>query len=211
MVGRLLRRAPHADARSCRGRGAACLGSGTSAVGVVRGVVATGAAVVAVGFLTLFVSLGGRSWFEALLALLPPSAQVRCRRTGTGIASAIGGYVTGNLFISRVAGAFTTLILLILGVPFAVPLGVLVAVFDLIPLVGATLGTIVVAAVALTHGLATMAIVVALLGIPAAGAIKVVTRELVAWRRGQDAPPAGPRPRRRAAATELRGTTQERL
>ena len=111
-----------------------------------------------------------------------------------------------------------------------------------------TLGTIVVAAVALTHGLATMAIVVAamfiyqqvenhtlqplvyhrtvqlsplaiavtvaagaelggvigaLLGIPAAGAIKVVTRELVAWRRGQDAPPAGPRPRRRAAANEL--------
>ena len=119
-----------------------------------------------------------------------------------------------------------------------------------------TLGTIVVAAVALTHGLATMAIVVAamfiyqqvenhtlqplvyhrtvqlsplaiavtvaagaelggvigaLLGIPAAGAIKVVTRELVAWRRGQDAPPAGPRPRRRAAANELRGRTQERL
>ena len=84
------------------------------------------------------------------------------------------------------------------------------AAFDLIPLVGAT-RTIVVAAVALTHGLATMAIVVALLGIPAAGAMKVVTRELVAWRRGQDAPPAGPRPRRRAAATELRGTTQERL
>ena len=42
------------------------------------------------------------------------------------------------MFISRVAGAFTTLIRL-LGVPFAVPLGVLVAVFDLIPLVGATL------------------------------------------------------------------------
>ncbi len=211
------------------------IGSGTSAVGVIRAVVATGAAVVAVAFLTLFVSLGGRSWFEALLALLPPTAQVRCRRTGTGIASAIGGYVTGNLFISLVAGAFTTLILLILGVPFAVPLGVLVAVFDLIPLVGATLGTIVVAAVALTQGLATMAIVVAamflyqqvenhtlqplvyhrtvqlsplaiavsvaagaelggvigaLLGIPAAGAIKVVSRELVAWRRGQEAPPS---------------------
>lgn len=39
----------------------------------------------------------------------------------------------------------------------------------------------------------------ALLGFPAAGPIKVVTRELVAWRRGQDPPPAGPRPRRRAA------------
>jgi predicted PurR-regulated permease PerM len=228
------------------------IGSGTSAVGVLRGVIATGAAVAAVAFLTLFVSLGGRAWFEAFLDVLPPSARVRCRRTGSGIASAIGGYVTGNLLISLVAGAFTTLILLILGVPFAVPLGVLVALFDLIPLVGATLGTVIVAAVALTNGLATMAIVVAamflyqqvenhtlqplvyhrtvqlsplaiavsvaagaelggvigaLLGIPAAGAIKVVTRELVAWRRGQDAPPPSPRERRREIARS--GVTRE--
>jgi hypothetical protein len=28
-----------------------------------------------------------------------------------------------------------------------------------------------------------------LLGIPFAGAVKVVSRELLAWRRGQDAPP----------------------
>jgi predicted PurR-regulated permease PerM len=41
-----------------------------------------------------------------------------------------------------------------------VPLGIVVAIFDLIPLVAATLGTIIVALVALTHGLTTMLIVV---------------------------------------------------
>jgi predicted PurR-regulated permease PerM len=210
------------------------IGSGGPAIGLIRGVVATGAAVVTVAFLTLFVSLGGRSWFEAFLDVLPPTAQARCRRTGSGIAGAVGGYVAGNLLISLVAGVVTTLILLATGVPFAVPLGLVVALFDLIPLVGATIGAVLVGAVALTQGVATMAIVVAgmilyqqvenhtlqpliyhrtvqlsplaiavsvaagaelggvigaLLGIPAAGAIKVITRELVAWRRGQDAPP----------------------
>jgi predicted PurR-regulated permease PerM len=214
------------------------IGSGGPAIGVIRGVVATGAAVVTVAFLTLFLSLGGRSWFEACLDVLPPTAQARCRRTGSGIAGAVGGYVAGNLLISLVAGVVTTLLLLATGVPFAVPLGLVVAFFDLIPLVGATIGTVVVAGVALTQGVPTMAIVVvgmvlyqqienhtlqpliyhrtvqlsplaiavsvaagaelggvtgALLGIPAAGAIKVVTRELVAWRRGQDAPPPVPR------------------
>jgi predicted PurR-regulated permease PerM len=224
--------------------GADVIGSGGPAIGVIRGVVATGAAVVAVAFLTLFVSLGGRAWFEAFLDVLPPTAQTRFRRTGSGVASAVGGYVAGNLLISLVAGAFTTLILLLTGVPFAVPLGLLVALFDLIPLVGATIGAVVVAAVALTKGVPTMVIVVvgmflyqqvenhtlqplvyhrtvqlsplaiavsvaagaelggvigALLGIPAAGAIKVVTRELIAWRRGQEAPSPIPRHRRRSA------------
>jgi predicted PurR-regulated permease PerM len=231
------------------------IGSGGPAIGVIRGVVATGASVVAVAFLTLFVSLGGRSWFEAFLDVLPPTAQARCRRTGNGIASAVGGYVAGNLLISVVAGVVTTLILLATGVPFAVPLGLVVALFDLIPLVGATIGAVLVGAVALTQGVPTMLIVVAgmilyqqvenhtlqpliyhrtvqlsplaiavsvaagaelggvigaLLGIPAAGAIKVITRELVAWRRGQDAPPPVHRPdrsrvARRSSAPAVRG------
>jgi predicted PurR-regulated permease PerM len=220
------------------------IGHGGPAIGLIRGVVATGAAVVTVAFLTLFVSLGGRGWFEAVLDVLPPTAQARCRRTGSGIASAVGGYVTGNLLISFVAGLVTTLILLATGVPFAVPLGLVVALFDLIPLVGATIGAVLVGGVALTQGVSTMAIVVAgmilyqqmenhtlqpliyhrtvqlsplaiavsvaagaelggvigaLLGIPAAGAIKVITRELVAWRRGQDAPPPVQRASRSAA------------
>jgi len=198
-------------------------------------VVKTAGALVAIAFLTLFLALGGRKWWGSFLDVVPESSRARWRRAGSGISTTVGGYVAGNLLISLVAGTVTTLILLATGVPYAVPLGLVVAVFDLIPLVGATIGTIIVAAVALTKGVPTTVIVVAgmwvyqkienhtllplvyhrtvklsplaiavsvaagaevggivgaLLGIPIAGALKVVTRELAAWRRGEDAPRA---------------------
>jgi hypothetical protein len=55
-------------------------------------------------------------------------------------AGAISGYITGNLAISLICGVVTFVVLLILGMPYAAPLALLVAVLDLIPLVGATLG-----------------------------------------------------------------------
>jgi predicted PurR-regulated permease PerM len=76
------------------------------------------------------------------------------------ISKTIGGYITGNLLISLIAGFATTVVLLIVGVPFALALGLLVAILDLIPLAGATLGAIIVTLVAVTESL-TAAIIVA--------------------------------------------------
>jgi predicted PurR-regulated permease PerM len=210
------------------------------------GLLRTGAAVVAVAFLTLFVALGGRKWFDGFLEIVPEGSRERWRRGGVGVANAVGGYVAGNVLISLVAGTVTTAILIATHVPYPVPLGLLVAVFDLIPLVGATLGTVIVAAVALTKGVPTTVIVVAgmwiyqkienhtlvplvyhrtvklsalaiavsvaagaeiggivgaLLAIPIAGALKVVSRELLAWRRGDDPPEETKTPRRRLLIT----------
>jgi len=128
---------------------------------VVGGLLNTGAAAVTVAFLTLFVVLGGRRWFDSLVDLVPENSRERWLRGGNGVSMAVGGYVAGNLLISVIAGTVATIILLATGVPYPVPLGLLVAVFDLIPLVGATLATIIVAAVALTKGVPTTAIVVA--------------------------------------------------
>ena len=58
----------------------------------------------------------------------------------------IGGYVAGNLVISLICGTVTTFSLYLLGVPYSLALGVFMAVFDLIPLVGATIGSFVVVA-----------------------------------------------------------------
>ncbi len=125
------------------------------------GLLSTGAAAVAVAFLTLFLLLGGGRWFDGILELVPEASRPRWRRAGSGIADAVGGYVAGNIFISLIAGGVTVVILVATHVPYPVPLGLVVAVFDLIPLVGATLGTIIVAAVALTKGVPTTVIVVA--------------------------------------------------
>jgi predicted PurR-regulated permease PerM len=67
----------------------------------------------------------------------------------------IGGYVSGNIGISIIAGVTSYIFLTIAGVPFAAALAMWVAIADLIPTVGATLGAVVAAVVAAFSGLGT--------------------------------------------------------
>jgi len=104
-------------------------------------------------FLTFFMLLEGRSWVERFYGLLPERSQPRWRRVGHDIYRTVGGYVTGNLLISLIAGVSITIVLLGMGVPYSVALGLLVAVLDLIPLAGATIAGIIVVAVAFVHSI----------------------------------------------------------
>jgi predicted PurR-regulated permease PerM len=65
-------------------------------------------------------------------------------RLVTQVAGAVSGYVLGNVIISVLAAIATWVVLTILGVQYALAFALVVAFFDLIPLVGATLGAIVV-------------------------------------------------------------------
>jgi len=130
-------------------------------LGSVQSAVTTGGSIVFILFLSLFVQLGGRQWFQAFVNAFPERDRSRVQRTGDGIAAAVGGYVTGNLLISVIAGSVTTLVLYATGVPYAIALGVVVGIFDLIPMVGATIGTVIAGTVALgTEGFVTAVIVV---------------------------------------------------
>jgi predicted PurR-regulated permease PerM len=103
--------------------------------------------VITVVFLTYFMLLEGPRTIAGALVLLPDSTRVRCERVGKDIYRTISGYVTGNLLISVIAGTFAAVLLFAVGSSYALALGLLVAVFDLIPLAGATLGTVIVAIV----------------------------------------------------------------
>ena len=81
---------------------------------------------------------------------VPAGRRDRVRELGDEICARTGGYVLGNVITSVVAGLGTFVFLEIVGVPYAAALGVLVGVLDLIPVVGSTLGGIVVTLVALT-------------------------------------------------------------
>jgi predicted PurR-regulated permease PerM len=124
------------------------LGLSGTALAVTKGVITAVFATVTIAFLTLFMLLEGPTWIERLYSLLPEEKQPRWRAIGQDIYRTIGGYVTGNLAISLIAGITSTTALLILGVPFAVALGLLVAILDLIPLAGATIAAILVTTVA---------------------------------------------------------------
>jgi predicted PurR-regulated permease PerM len=98
------------------------------------------AAMATVLTLTFFLILGSERYVNAGIALFAERHQPLVRRILEQAAGAVSGYVSGNLAISVICGVTTFVVLLILGMPYAAPLALLVAVLDLIPLVGATLG-----------------------------------------------------------------------
>jgi predicted PurR-regulated permease PerM len=131
-----------------KGGAAGVLGLSGTAVSITKGIVTAIVAVVTIAFMTFFMLLEGPRWVERFFALLPEHSQPRWRRVGGDVYKTIGGYVTGNLLISIIAGVATTLLLIATGVSFAVALGLLVAILDLVPLAGATLAAILVTSVA---------------------------------------------------------------
>jgi predicted PurR-regulated permease PerM len=94
--------------------------------------------------ITFFMVKDGHRLLEFLYKQVPPERARRMRRIANDISDAIAGYVFGNFVISILAGMVTYVTLRILDVPFATPLAILFGFFDLIPLVGATLGGILV-------------------------------------------------------------------
>jgi predicted PurR-regulated permease PerM len=127
------------------------LGLSGTAVAVTKGVVTAIAATVTIVFMTFFMLLEGGAWMERFYGLMPERSQPRWRAIGHDVYRTVGGYVTGNLLISLIAGTLTTIVLLAVGVPYAVALGVIVAILDLIPLAGATIAAIIIGTVAFLH------------------------------------------------------------
>jgi predicted PurR-regulated permease PerM len=80
---------------------------------------------------------------RGLLALFPPHRRDRVGAIVDVVVEKVGGYMIGNLTISLFAGVSSFACLEALRVPFALPLAVTVAVADLIPMIGATLGAAV--------------------------------------------------------------------
>jgi predicted PurR-regulated permease PerM len=129
------------------------LGLTGTAVAVTKSVITAIVATVTIAFMTLFMLLEGPIWVERFYSLLPESSRDHWRNVGREIYRTVGGYVTGNLLISVIAGVSTTVVLLVLGVPYAVALGLLVAILDLIPLAGATIAAIIVGAIGFIHSI----------------------------------------------------------
>jgi predicted PurR-regulated permease PerM len=135
--------------------------SGT-AIAVTKSIITIVVATVTIIFMTFFMLLEGPAWIDRFFDLLPEAERPRWRAVGNDIYRTVGGYVFGNLLISVIAGTGTAIVLFIFGVPFAIALGLLVAILDLIPLAGATLAAILVATVSfLSQGWVTGVIVVA--------------------------------------------------
>src|SRR5579875_3861116 len=92
---------------------------------------------------------------RGLYSLAPKSRRPRMVLLTDEILLRIGGYVLGNLLTSFIAGLGTWAWCLIFGIPYGLLLGFMVALLDLIPVVGSTVGGIIVSLIALTVSLPT--------------------------------------------------------
>jgi predicted PurR-regulated permease PerM len=128
-------------------------GSGTVASGVLgvgKAVLSALASTVIVIVVSIYLLVDMPRLKRALFSLSPRSRRARVVLIGEEIFVKVGGYVLGNAFISIITGVGTWLWCLALGIPYPLLLATIVAIFDLIPLVGSTIAGIIVAAVGLT-------------------------------------------------------------
>ena len=106
-------------------------------------------ALITILILSIFLVSRGPVWVERAVASRPP-AQAAALRSALGrIADAVSAYVGGALAQAAVAGVVAFLVLSVMGVPSPLALALVIALLDLIPLVGATLGAAIVTIVTL--------------------------------------------------------------
>jgi predicted PurR-regulated permease PerM len=130
---------------------------GSSLVGGVLGagalVLSTASSLLAVLVLSIYFLSGLPQIKLFAYRLVPHSRRPRVILIGDEILAKVGGYVLGNFITSVIAGAGTFLWMLAFGVPYPLLLAMFVALLDLIPVIGSTIGGVVVTLVALTVSL----------------------------------------------------------
>jgi predicted PurR-regulated permease PerM len=142
------------------------LGNAPSALADIgAGLVSSIFALITILVMSMFMVSRGKAWRDAALVHRPPHQAERIRRATDRIATAVASYVGGALAQATIAGAAAFLMLVILGVGSPLPLAVIIALLDLIPLVGATLGAVLVGVVTLFTDFPTTTIVWAIFAI----------------------------------------------
>jgi predicted PurR-regulated permease PerM len=136
----------------------AALKSPALAANVFGGVLGVGKAVFGAVFSTITVLTLTLYFMSSLPAMkraayraLPRSRREQVQPLADDILQRIGGYVAGALSIALIAGVTSFLLLLVLGVPSPVALALVVLLTDLLPVIGATIGAVIVSAVAFAH------------------------------------------------------------
>jgi predicted PurR-regulated permease PerM len=136
-------------------------------VGAAAGVLASvGAGIISSVFagitiliLSVFMVGAAPRWRESFVRLHPEPRARALNRLFDRTGSAVGGYVRGALLQALIAGVTSWIVLEILQVPYPVALALIIALLDLVPLVGATLGAILVGVVTLFNDFPTATII----------------------------------------------------
>jgi predicted PurR-regulated permease PerM len=123
------------------------------------GIVSSIFAGITILILSIFMVGGAPRWRDAFVRLQPHHRARALNRLFDRTGTAVGGYVRGALLQALIAGVTSWIVLEILGVPYPVALSLIIFLLDLVPLVGATLGAVLVGVVTLFNDFPTATIV----------------------------------------------------
>ena len=122
-------------------------------VGLGRAILGIFASTLTIIILTIYFLANMPAIKAVLYRAVPRTRRARVGLLGDEILDRVGGYVLGNLATSVIAGVASFIWLVAWGIPYPVALAMFIAITDLIPLIGATIGAIGITIVALFHGL----------------------------------------------------------
>lgn len=131
-------------------------------VGVGKTVLSGTFSVLTVLILTLYFLASLPKIIEMGLRLAPASRRDRVSKLTNGVLDRIGTYIGSQITVALISGTVIFIMTASLGLPSPIALGMLVFVFDLIPLVGHILGISIISIIALTQSVLTGIIAFAL-------------------------------------------------
>ena len=124
-------------------------GFAEQAVSIVVGLLSAIVDVFLVLVIALYLLLDTRRMRAFFLRLLPLRPRAHVERVEAEVVRVFGAYVRGQLVLAFIVGIASTAVLLLLGVPYAIVLGVLAGILELVPMLGPILGAIPAVLVAL--------------------------------------------------------------
>lgn len=116
-----------------------------------KAVFSTLLALFTIAFLSLFMLIYAPNMRTALLRSMEPKRRRTVEEVGTRVSQAVTSYVLGTVVLSLAFGVVVFVTLAILGVPFALLIGLWVALVAMIPLVGGLIAAIPSVLIALLH------------------------------------------------------------
>jgi predicted PurR-regulated permease PerM len=119
--------------------------------GYVRGAATAIASFIAVLFMVAYMLIDAERLRNTFLLIYPPEVRGQRRRTLTRIAKRMSSWLSGQLLLSLIIGGATFVGLLALQIPYALPLAIIAAVGELVPVIGPTIGAVPALGMALLH------------------------------------------------------------
>jgi predicted PurR-regulated permease PerM len=117
----------------------------------MRNAAAAVASFFAVLFMIAYMLIDAERLRNLFLLIYPPEVRGERRRTLMRVAKRMSSWLSGQLLLSAIIGVTTFAALVALRIPYALPLAIIAAVGELIPVIGPTVGAIPVLAIALLN------------------------------------------------------------